>query len=112
MEGYTTNNMFQSQDATLENTEQKNEIQINQPEELATQQEQIPTQHLEDQEQEHPENEHVYDHQSNLINQKDDNNDIEDESFIKSIWNKLCNSDNIVLIVLVILIAILYKLYV
>ena len=48
MEGYTTNNMFQSQDAMLENVEQKNEISVEQ--QPVTQQ--APQQH--DQEQEHP----------------------------------------------------------
>ena len=111
MEGYTTNNMFQSQDSTFENIEQKNEVEVKEYNKHDEQQ-QIPTQHIEEQEQEHPENEHEYDHQSNLVNQEEEIKEIEDKSYIKSIWNKICNLDNIVLFVLVILIAILYKLYI
>jgi len=108
MEGYTTNNMFQSQDAILENVEHKNEINVEQP---VTKQQEAPEHH--DQEQEHPghDDNDVYDHQSNLL----DNDEIESvvkESYFMSLWNEVCNLDNIVLIVLAIVIAILYKLYV
>jgi len=107
MEGYTTNNMFQSQDAMLENVEQKNEINVEQP---VTKQQEASEQH--DQEQEHPghDDNDVYDHQHNLLH-NDEIESVVKESYLMSLWTKLCNLDNIVLIVLAILIAILYKLY-
>ena len=109
MEGYTTNNMFQSQDAILENVEQKNEINVEQP--VTKQQEHHEEEHHEE-EQEHPahDDNDVYDHQSNLIDE-DKDEPVKEESYFISLWNKVCNLDNIVLIVLAILIALLYKFY-
>lgn len=106
MEGYTTNNMFQSQDAMLENVEQKNEISVEQ--QPVTQQ--APQQH--DQEQEHPghDDSDVYNHQNNML-ENDEVESVVKESYLTSLWTKVCNLDNIVLIILAILIAILYKLY-
>jgi hypothetical protein len=119
MEGYTTDNMFQSQGYSIEESKQNNEINIEQNvqeqnvqeqhvQEQHVQEQHVPEQH--DQEQEHPLNENMFDNQSNLINQENDK-PTENASYLMSMLKDLCNFDNVILIVLFVLIAILYKLY-
>ena len=116
MDGYTTNDMFKSQGASLENDIQQGpEQQVPEqqvPEQQVPEQQvleqQVPEQQVPEhyvQEQEHPENNNLYNHHTN-------DETVKEESCFMSLWNKLCNYDNITLLVLAILIAVLYKLYI
>jgi len=96
MEGYTESNLFQSQDSSLDND---NEIpQVEEPT-VSFENEAI-TEHHQQKSEPDPE-QLIY----------DDGVKYEKKEQI-SIWDQVCNMDNMVLILLVILLAILYMYYI